>query len=177
MRTPGFALVVAALWGACGSTSDFTEHASPRPPELEAPLIAVTGTSVRNELIVASSCKSEPPVKLEIASRPLGRERFEISVIATPIKAVDRLDLEVWLPSGVADKLSFGASGQGERRMLTTVIESRERTAEISAIARIPVDGIAMTKAATVTIGEPKPVPRTRDYTLPDGERAREVRP
>lgn len=46
-----------------------------------------------------------------------------------------------------------------------------------SAIARVPVEGIDMSRTATVAIGTPAPAPRTRTYALPDGELAREVRP
>ena len=165
MRTPRVALVAAALWGACAAD-----------PELEP----ATETPVRIAAAKPPSCKPEPPVAIAMTSRPLAGDRFELTVTATPSAMVDALDVAFVLPAGAVldrpERESFGATTNGQQRVVRAIVEPRARTMEISAIVKVPVDGIAMTKATTVTIGEPKPVPRTKVYATPDGELAREVR-
>ncbi len=118
---------------------------------------------------------------LQLTSRALPGQRYELTVTATPTATVDALDVAFVLPSGATidrpGREAFGATASGERRRMIAIIETHERTSEISAIVRVPIEGIAMSKAATVTVGEPRPVPRTRQYATPDGELAREVRP
>lgn len=153
-------LVVAALWGACGGNDRDHDLAPANPP---------------------ASCKPEPPISLTIASRPVGGDRYEIAVTATANAALDRLDLALVVPPGAVvdrpERAGFGATARGASRTLIAIVEPHRRSAEISAIARVPVDGIEMAKAATVAVGEPAPVPRTVVYATPDGELAREVRP
>lgn len=163
------ALVAAALCAACG-----------RDPELKAPLPAVTETPVRIGPAVSTSCKPEPPVTIIVTARAVGPERYEVTATATAKAALDRVDLELVLPAGVtatAGKASFGAAASGDRNALVAIVETELRTTAISAVVRVPVEGIAMTKSATVTVGEPVPAPKTRQYATADGERAREVRP
>jgi len=155
-------LVVAALSGACSGTP-------------------VSETPVRTELVTPQSCKPEPPVAIDLASRRLADGRYEITATATPKATVDSLDLRFVLPPGATidrpEREAFGATATAQRRVMTAIVELRDRSSEVSAVVAVPVEGIAMTKSATVAFGEPKPVPRTKVYAMPDGERAREVRP
>lgn len=100
---------------------------------------------------------------------------------ATATAAVDALDVVFLLPPGATldrpEREAFGATARGQRRTLTAIVDTVDRTSDITAIVRVPIEGIAMSKTATVTVGDPRPVPRTRQYATPDGELAREVRP
>ncbi len=126
-------------------------------------------------------CKAEPPVTLRMTSRPLDGQRFELTVTATPTATVDALSIAFVLPAGATidrpEREAFGATTSGQARTIVAIVGTQERTSEISAIVRVPVENIAMSKAATVTVGDPKPQPRTRVYATPDAELAREVRP
>lgn len=115
-----------------------------------------------------------------MTSRVVGPERYEVTVTATAKSALDRLDLELVLPPGATStksKAAFGAAARGDTQVLVAIVETHARIAEIAAFARVPVEGIAMTKSAAISVGEPKPQPKTRQYATADGERAREVRP
>lgn len=164
MTSPCRWLVVAALWGACAPTTEITEqstHAESAPR--------------------AASCKTEPPIAIALTSRPLQTGRYELTAVVTPTADVPAVELALVLPPGSTldrpGRAAFGATRTGEARTLVAIVETHERTAELSAIARVPVEGIDMSRAATVTVGEARPVPRTEQYALPDGELAREVRP
>lgn len=116
-----------------------------------------------------------------MTSRTLTGQRYEVTVTATPTATVDALSIAFVLPSGATidrpEREAFGATARGEARTVVAIVDVRERTSEISTIVRVPIEGIAMSKAATVTVGDPKPQPPTRFYAMPDGELAREVRP
>ncbi len=155
MRTPRLVLVAAALWGACG-----------RDPELNASPTTVSGGT-------AKSCKPEPPVNVELTSRLVGPGRYELAVVVTPTTGVAWLELAV---AGGSGKGSYGPTARGQQRVVSTIVEVRDRTTEIWASARVPVEGVEMVKTAMITLGEPKPVPKTKLYATPDGELAREVR-
>jgi hypothetical protein len=157
-------LVVVALEGACGTTT--TENVE---RELRATSLPAT-----------QSCKVEPPIAITLASRELERGRYELTATATPTKNVDSIDLAFVLPpsSTITRRAeSFGATRSGESRTLIATITTSAPTSEISTFARFPFDGITMSRAATITVGDPLPTPRIRQYALPDGELAREVRP
>ena len=182
MRTPPSLLVVAALLGACGPSSEITSH----DRELKPRLTTVNATPVRNGGVDSLGCKVEPPVTLRMTSRLLTAQRYELTVTATPTATVDALDVAFVLPAGATidrsaadrpEREAFGATASGERRTVVAIVDTQERTSEISAIVRVPIEGIVMSKAATVTVGDPPPQPRTRQYATPDGELAREVRP
>lgn len=149
MRAPSLVLVAAALWGACG-----------RDPELKA-----SSTT--------TSCKPEPPVEVEAIATQVGPERYELTVVATPTKDVAWIDLAI---AGGTGKGSYGPTARGVKRVVSTIVEVRDRTTEVWASARVEVDGIEMAKTAMVTLGEPRPQPKTRVYATPGGELAREVR-
>lgn len=164
MSRPSRWLVVAALWGACAPASEITEqfnHAESIPS--------------------SASCKTEPPVRVALSSRPLGGARYELTATATATQAVDAVELALVLPPQTTvdrpHRASFGATAENEQHVLVAIVETTERTTDLSAIARVPVEGISMSRAATVTVGDPRPQPRTRQYALPDGDAAREVRP
>jgi hypothetical protein len=162
MRTRPWALV-AALWGACGSGAETVER-----------------DHVAISLPATTSCKVEPPIAVTLTTRQLDADRYELTAIATPTKAIDAVDVAFVPPPGATitrRSASFGATPPGVARTLVATITTTARTSEISAFARFPFDGITMSRAATVTVGDPPPAVRTRQYTLPDGERVREVRP
>ena len=72
----------------------------------------------------------------------------------------------------------FGETPAGAARTLTARIHVDERRASsVTAIERVPVDGVVTSRTATAPIGTPAPPPRAAIYALPDGERVREVRP
>jgi hypothetical protein len=153
MRTPSLVLVAAALWGACG-----------RDPEPTAP----TPTEP-----VSRSCKPEPPLVIELTSRVVGPERYELTVAVTATAAVEWMELAV---AGGAGKGSYGPTARGQKRVVSTIVEHPDRSTEIWASARAPVEGVEMVKTTMITLGEPKPAPKTKLYATPDGELAREQR-
>lgn len=109
---------------------------------------------------------------VELTSRLVGPERYELTVAVTPTAGVDWLELSV---AGGSGKGSYGPTARGQKRVVSTIVELRDRTTEIWASARVPVEGVEMVKTAMITLGEPKPVPTTKLYATPDGELAREV--
>jgi hypothetical protein len=162
MRTRPIWLVVAALWGACGTATETVERRS------------------ATSLPATTSCKVEPPIAVTLTTRTLDRDHYELIATATPTKPVDAVDVAFVLPPGATitqRAASFGATRAGESRTLVATITTAARTSEISAYARFPFESITMSRAATVTVGDPVPAPLVRQYTLPDGERVREVRP
>ncbi|MBA2545035.1 MAG: hypothetical protein H0V17_35660 [Deltaproteobacteria bacterium] len=165
MSSPSRWLVVAALCAACGSPSAPTENVVQHAESAPA----------------TASCKPEPPLAIQLTSRGLGAGRYEVTATATPTKSVTGVELELVLPAGSSvdrpHRAAFGATPLNERRILVAIVETHDRSSEISAIARVPFEGVTMSRAATVTVGAPRVAPRTVQYTLPDGERAREVRP
>jgi hypothetical protein len=165
MRAPCRWLVGAALWGACAPTTEITEQSNQHAASIPS----------------AASCKTEPPVAIALTSRVLEPGRYELTAIATPTKDVGAVELALVLPPGATTdrpaRAAFGATGAGEARTLVAIVDTIDRTSELSAIARVPIEGIDMSRAATLIVGDPKPVARVKQYTLPDGERAREVRP
>ncbi len=115
-----------------------------------------------------------------MTSRALPGGKYELTATATPSANVDALDLSFVVPPGATidrGKQGFGVTARGQQRVVTAIVEPRDRTTDISVVAQVPVEGIAMSKTAMVTLGEPRPEPRTKVYAMPDGERAREVRP
>lgn len=127
------------------------------------------------------SCKPEAPIAIQLATRTLGNGELEIAVRATPSTAVPTVELGLVLPAHAIplgrERATFGATRDGETRLLVTRVRVDQRSSAVSAFARVPVAGIVMSRAVEVAIGDPVPPPRTRTYVLPDGERAREVRP
>ena len=127
-----------------------------------------------------TSCKPEAPIAIDIATRAVGGD-LEVTARVTPTRDVPLIELVLALPSHAsaldATTTRFGASAAGVAQVMTTRIRADQRTSSITAIARVPVDDIVMARTATVEIGAPAPIPRTRTYALPDGELAREVRP
>ncbi|HEY5928244.1 MAG TPA: hypothetical protein VIV11_41435 [Kofleriaceae bacterium] len=130
----------------------------------------------------ARSCKPEAPIAVEVATREVGANELEITARVVPTATVPSIDLALALPAhagaSTATEARFGATTAGEPRVLTARVQLADRrSSSITAIARVVVDGIDMSRTATVAVGMPKPAPRTRTYALPDGELAREVRP
>jgi hypothetical protein len=128
-----------------------------------------------------ASCKPEAPLAVEVTTRPSGGV-LEISMRATPTAQVAALELALALPPNAIalDPIGarFGATPAGTARSLTARIRVDQRlSSSVTAIGRVPVDGVAMSRTATVPVGAPAPKPRTATYALPDGERVREVRP
>lgn len=132
-----------------------------------------------------ASCKPEAPIAISLTSRPLQAGRYELVVTATPTKPVDSIDLALALPPGAQvdrSAVKFGATQAAQPRVLVTTLTATDRTIDVSAIARVPVTvstnepPITMSRSTTIALGDPKPLPRTRVYTI-DGDRAREVRP
>jgi hypothetical protein len=121
------------------------------------------------------SCKPEPPIEVRIEAQPIDGQRYAISARATP--TADVASIELALVGGDDRKLAFGATRAGEVRTLHATVTLDERYQTIAAIARVPVDGIVMSRAAEVVIGDAPRRPQPRVYALPDGERAAEVRP
>ena len=131
---------------------------------------------------VERSCKPEAPVAVTLEARPLGGDRAVLVARATPTAAVADLELALALPAGVtvedgAARRRFGATAAGAPRALEATVRWTGRRAELAAIARVPVEGVVIARTAELALGPPPPPPRTRTYALPDGERAREVRP
>jgi hypothetical protein len=157
-------IVAVACFGACQTAAPLQErdHASSTPN--------------------ARSCKPEAPLAVEIATREVTTNELEVTARVVPTANVSSLDLALALPShagaSTATHARFGATAAGELRVLTARVRLADRrSSSIAAIARVPVNGINMSRTATVSIGMPEPAPRTRAYALPDGELAREVRP
>jgi hypothetical protein len=140
-----------------------------------------TTSSSARSAPAAASCKPEAPVAVELTTRPVDGGELEVSMRAIPTSHVDALDLALVLPPHaiVIGKIQarFGATAAGTARSLTTRIRVDDRTSLVTAIGRVPVDGVEMSRTATAAIGRPAPPPRTAVYALPDGERVREVRP
>jgi hypothetical protein len=164
MRKARYWIVLVACFGACQSAAPPThrEHARSAPG--------------------AHSCKPEAPIAVELATRSVGANELEVTARAVPTASVASIDLALVLPAhaqaSAATRMRFGTTAAGEPRVLTARIQiADQRTSSIAAIARVPVEGIDMSRTATVSIGAPAPAPRTRTYALPDGELAREVRP
>ena len=128
----------------------------------------------------SASCKPEAPVAIEVATRPIGSDLLEISMRATPTSGVESLALALALPPHAIAldpiQADFGDTAAGDVRALTARIRIDDRTSSVTAIGRVPVDGIVMSRSATAPIGRAARPPSAAVYTLPDGERAREVR-
>lgn len=128
------------------------------------------------------SCKPEAPITVTLATTPIDARRTGVVVTAMPTTDISALELALVLPpelaltDGVA-KLRFGDVAAGEARVLRATLRLDGRSAELAAVARVPVDGVTMARTAVARLGEPVAPPRTRTYALPDGEMAREVRP
>jgi hypothetical protein len=128
-----------------------------------------------------ASCKPEAPVAIALDARALGGDAYAITVRATPTSDVASLDLGLVLPPGATVsgdiRASFGATSAHATRVLAATVRTPGRSAQLAAVARMPVEGIAMSRTAEVTLGTPPPPPVTRSYRLPDGDFATEVRP
>ena len=126
------------------------------------------------------SCKPEAPLAIEVVTLPVGGD-LEITMRATPTSHVETLELALAVPPHAIalDPIHarFGATQAGEERRLTARIRVDDRPSSVTAIGRVPVEGVDMSRTATAPIGLPAPPPRTAVYALPDGERVREVRP
>jgi hypothetical protein len=127
-----------------------------------------------------ASCKPEAPLAIEVVARPIGG-LLEISMRATPTSHVQSLELALALPPHAIalDPIHarFGDTPAGDVRLLTARIRVDDRSSSVTAIGRVPVDGVDMSRSATAPIGIPAPPQRATIYALPDGERVREVRP
>ena len=106
---------------------------------------------------------------------------LEVIAQVTPTKRVDTIEIRLALPSHAialdATTSRFGATAAGVSRTLVAHVRVDDRTSSITAIGRVPIAEVEMSRTATVAIGAPAPAPVTRTYALPDGELAREVRP
>ncbi len=126
------------------------------------------------------SCKPEAPLVIEVVTRPIGDD-LEISMRATPTSHVKSLELALALPhhATTLDPINarFGDTPPGAVRSLTARIRVDDRPSSVTAIGRVPVDGVNMSRTATASIGAPERPQRTAIYALPDGEPVREVRP
>jgi len=167
-------LIVVVVCAAC-RTERATSHVS-------------SDTAVRTATShpANTSCKPEAPIAIALASRPLAAGRYELTLTATPTRDVGALDVAFRLPPGATldrpERIAFGATPVGMTRTVVAIATATSRTTDVSAIARVPVDGgdrapISMSRSATVTLGDPHPAPVIRQYALPDGDAAREVRP
>jgi hypothetical protein len=130
----------------------------------------------------ARSCKPEAPLVVEITTRELGNRELEVTARVAPTASVSSFDVRFALPAHASASMPmharFGATAAGVAREIVARIKlADQRSSSISAIARVAIDGVEMTRTASVAIGLPVPPPRTRTYALPDGELAREVRP
>jgi hypothetical protein len=194
MTRPIWLVVIALLGGACDVT---TVHAVGDVVERESRANSLPARSSQSAAEPSSrtsvepssrpaiepssrSCKVEPPIVVTLTSTPVAGDRYELVATATPTKAVDSIDLAFVVPPGAtitkrAD--SFAATPAGMSRTLVATITTTARTTELSAFARIPFAGVTMSRAATISVGDPLPVARIQQYTLPDGELVREVRP
>jgi len=155
--------------------------------------IAIAPTANRNSVVMVpsldaprTSCKPEAPVAVAIASHQLSTNRYELTITATPTSLVDSVVLELVVPTGAtADRAraSFASTRAGEARVLTAIVTTTAKTTDIAGVARVPVEAgdrgapIVMSRTTSFVLGAPHAQPVTRTYALPDGERAREVRP
>jgi hypothetical protein len=154
--------VVVLCFGACQQTSlPRSEEATSRP----API----------------SCKPEAPIEIQLSTRPLAPGELELAVRATPTTDVDSVVVGVVAPPHATligtDRVRFGPTSAGTTREVVARLHADRRPATLAAFARVPVDGVVMARSAQVAIGDPAPAARTRTYALPDGDRARELRP
>lgn len=126
----------------------------------------------------ARSCKPEAPVSITLTARPLAGDRYEIAMAATPTAAVDSLELVLVADDGTfvtTPRATRGATAAGASHSLVATMIAGPRTS-VHAIARVPVEGITMSRSSTLALYV-EPAPVTRSYVLPDGERAKELRP
>jgi len=127
----------------------------------------------------ATSCKPEAPIAIDIATRAIGDE-LEVTARVTPTHDVPAIELALALPAHAhalgSTSMRFGATSAGVAQVMTARVRADQRTSSITAIARVTIEDIAMSRTATVEIGAPAPAPRTRTYAV-DGDLAREVQP
>lgn len=166
MRTVRGFQVVALAFAGCSAAAG----AAPTPSE-----IVETRPSPH-------SCKPEAPVAVVLSTTVIDARRTAVVVTATPTADVDALELALVVPPEVAltagpAKLRFDDVAAGDSRVLRATLRLDGRSAELAAVARVPVDGITMARTAATRLGEPLAPARTKTYALPDGEMAREVRP
>lgn len=127
-----------------------------------------------------TSCKPEAPIAVEITTRAIGPGELEVIARATPTRDVPAIELSLALPSHAtasASRMRFGATHAGDARVMSARVRADERTSQLSAIARVDVEGVVMARTATIAIGAPAPAQRVTTYALPDGDLAREVQP
>jgi hypothetical protein len=127
-----------------------------------------------------ASCKPEAPIAVDVATTANSGD-LEVTARVVPTKAVDTVDIRLVLPPHAIAldpvAMRFGATPAGEARTLVTHVRVDGRASSITAVGRVPIAGIDMSRTATVAIGAPPPAIVSRTYTLPDGDRAREVQP
>lgn len=145
-----------------------------------------------------TSCKPEAPIAVEITTRAIGPGELEVIARATPTRDVPAIELSLALPSHAtasasemrfgathagdarmtsASQVRFGATHAGDARVMSARVRADQRTSQLSAIARVDVEGVVMARTATIAIGAPAPAQRVTTYALPDGDLAREVQP
>src|SRR4051812_20566121 len=96
-----------------------------------------------------ASCKPEAPVGITVDARPKGGDTYDVVVRATPTRDAASLELQLVLPPGATStnpRASFGASAAGATRELTATV--RASRGSLAAVARVPVEGIAMSRTA-----------------------------
>ena len=129
-----------------------------------------------------NSCKPEAPLVVEITAHELANRELEVIARVAPTAFVSSLDVRFALPAHASTNTPmharFGATAAGVPREIVARVQLADRrSSSITAIARVAVNGVEMTRTASIAIGLPEPLPPTRTYALPDGELAREVRP
>src|SRR5688500_17837830 len=102
-----------------------------------------------------ASCKPEAPVAIAIEARPLGADRVAIAIRATPTREVATLEVELVMPDGaVVERGRFGRTAIAQARALEAIVRV-DPGARVAAIARVPVDGVTMSRAVEIPIGAP----------------------
>ncbi|MEZ4404146.1 MAG: hypothetical protein R3B06_29255 [Kofleriaceae bacterium] len=176
LRSLALALLVPIA--ACGHNAS-PGHAESAPgaaatPAAPAPIAPAAAAPTRG------ADKPTAPVGLAVSARSLGVtgdvERFEITLTATPERAVTHVDLAI--DGRVAQGAAVAAPAVGVPMITTAVVDlPRGEGRDVIGTATVMVDGRRMTRAADVRIGAAAPTVTGTIIHLPDGTAVQEVRP
>jgi hypothetical protein len=110
--------------------------------------------------------KPSAPVEVELEARPLGGDLNEVTLTATPTRAVGALALTL-----DGERLEVGATAAGEPRTMTRQLRGGREVIGVAATER-------RNRAEIVELGvvPRKPAPPVRIVTMPDGTQIAEVR-
>lgn len=119
--------------------------------------------------------KPSAPITLTIKEQPAGKGETLVTLVATPTRNVDKLDL--WMDGRASAQ--FGPTPAGVERELVARIQ--QDRALVFGSARTTVGASVRTASVAELVGSDEPVlfaaPPTRTIVLPNGARVAETRP